>query len=136
MESNDNMKAPTDLTLQTGTMILKTSISIQLSRGSAYRSALGRTRSSGFTLVELLVVILIIAVLAATAFTIAKNVMAKAHQAGCVAVMRQVGIATAAYIVDNNDRMPGPIASNGNHAWSIEELSVSRLPRRNPSQQL
>lgn len=94
-------------------MIVKISINTALPRGSAYRSALGRTRSSGFTLTELLVVILIIAVLAATAFTIAKNVMAKAHQAGCVAIMRQVGIATAASIQDNNDRMPAPIVVNG-----------------------
>jgi prepilin-type N-terminal cleavage/methylation domain-containing protein/prepilin-type processing-associated H-X9-DG protein len=74
---------------------------------------LGKTRWSGFTLTELLVVIVIIAVLAATAFTVTRRVMTKAHQAGCVAVMRQVGIATGAYISDNNDRMPGPIAVNG-----------------------
>jgi prepilin-type N-terminal cleavage/methylation domain-containing protein/prepilin-type processing-associated H-X9-DG protein len=94
-------------------MTVKPSRSIEHSRGSASRSTLGKARSSGFTLTELLVVILIIVVLAATAFTMAKNVMAKAQQAGCVAVMRQVGIATAAYITDNNDRMPGPIAING-----------------------
>jgi prepilin-type N-terminal cleavage/methylation domain-containing protein/prepilin-type processing-associated H-X9-DG protein len=113
MESNGNMKPPTDLTIQTGTMTAETSKDIKHSRGAAYRSALGTTRSSGFTLTELLVVILIIAVLSATAFTVAKNVMAKAHQAGCVAVMRQVGIATAASIQDNNDRMPAPIVING-----------------------
>jgi len=94
-------------------MIVKNSPSLGLSRGAAYRSALGRTGSSGFTLTELLVVILIIAVLAATAFTITRQVLAKARQAGCVAIMRQVGIATGAYISDNNDRMPGPIGANG-----------------------
>ncbi len=78
-----------------------------------HRSFLGRTRLSGFTLVELLVVILIIVVLAATTFSVTRRVIAKAHQAGCVAVMRQVGIATGAYISDNNDRMPGPIGANG-----------------------
>jgi prepilin-type N-terminal cleavage/methylation domain-containing protein/prepilin-type processing-associated H-X9-DG protein len=94
-------------------MIVKTSTCLELSRGSAYRSAPGKARTSGFTLTELLVVILIIAVLAATVFTVTRKVMAKAHQAGCVAVMRQVGIATGAYIQDNNDRMPGPIGANG-----------------------
>lgn len=88
-------------------MIIKTSINTALPRGSAYRSALG------FTLTELLVVILIIVVLAATTFSVTKRVMAKAHQAGCVAVMRQVGIATGAYITDHNDRMPGPLKLNG-----------------------
>jgi prepilin-type N-terminal cleavage/methylation domain-containing protein/prepilin-type processing-associated H-X9-DG protein len=92
---------------------VKTSTNIETSRGSAYRYALGKALSSGFTLTELLVVIVIVAVLAATAFTITRQVVAKAHQAGCVAVMRQVGIATGAYISDNNDRMPGPIGANG-----------------------
>lgn len=58
-------------------------------------------------------VILIIVVLAETVFTVTRKVMAKAHQAGCVAVMRQVGVATAASIQDNNDRMPAPIVVNG-----------------------
>ena len=106
----DNGEWPT---IPTGTMTESASINTVIPRGSAYRSALGRTRSSGFTLIELLVVIVIIAVLAAITFTITKKVMAKAHQVGCVAVMRQVGIATAAYISDNNDRMPGPIVVNG-----------------------
>jgi prepilin-type N-terminal cleavage/methylation domain-containing protein/prepilin-type processing-associated H-X9-DG protein len=68
---------------------------------------------SGFTLMELLVVIAIIAVLAVVAFTATVKVMASARQSGCVASMRQVGIATAAFINDNNGRMPGPIQANG-----------------------
>lgn len=94
-------------------MIVKISINTALPRGSAYRSAIGRTRSSGFTLIELLVVILIVAVLAAITFTITRQFIAKAHQVGCMGVMRQVGIATAAYIQDNNDRMPAPVVVNG-----------------------
>jgi prepilin-type N-terminal cleavage/methylation domain-containing protein/prepilin-type processing-associated H-X9-DG protein len=80
---------------------------------SARRTACGRIGSSGFTLTELLVVILIIAVLAVTAVALTGRVLAKARQAGCVSVMHQVGTATAAFIVDNNDRMPGPIQANG-----------------------
>jgi prepilin-type N-terminal cleavage/methylation domain-containing protein/prepilin-type processing-associated H-X9-DG protein len=80
---------------------------------SARRTACGRSVSSGFTLTELLVVILIIAVLAVVVFTLTNQVLAKARQAGCVSAMHQVGIASAAFIVDNNDRMPGPIQANG-----------------------
>lgn len=94
-------------------MIRADAISMMPSPVSAYRTGRGENRRSGFTLTELLVVILIIAVLAVTAFTMTRQVVAKAHQAGCVAVMRQVGIATAAFIHDNNDRMPGPISANG-----------------------
>jgi prepilin-type N-terminal cleavage/methylation domain-containing protein/prepilin-type processing-associated H-X9-DG protein len=94
-------------------MTVQKSKDIEPSCGAAYRSVIGSTRSSGFTLIELLVVILIIVVLAAITFTITRHVIAKAHQVGCVGVMRQVGIATAGYIQDNNDRMPAPIAVNG-----------------------
>lgn len=80
---------------------------------SARKTACIRACSSGFTLTELLVVILIIVVLAVTAVTLTSQVLAKARQAGCVSVMRQVGTATAAFIADNNDRMPGPIQANG-----------------------
>jgi prepilin-type N-terminal cleavage/methylation domain-containing protein/prepilin-type processing-associated H-X9-DG protein len=69
--------------------------------------------SAGFTLSELLVALLIIAVLAVITISITVRVLSSARQAGGVAVMRQVGIATAAFIADNNDRIPGPIAANG-----------------------
>lgn len=113
MESNGNMKPPTDLTIQTETMTVQTSKDIEPSCGAAYRSVIGRTRSSGFTLIELLVCILIVAVLAAIIFIITRQLSTKAHQVGCMGVMRQLGIATAAYIQDNNDRMPAPIVVNG-----------------------
>jgi prepilin-type N-terminal cleavage/methylation domain-containing protein len=92
---------------------MKTSVSIESSTRALSLPALRRTRSSGFTLMELLVAIAIIAVLAVTTVTVTRQVMTKARQSGCVGVMRQVGIATAAYIQDNNDSMPGPIQANG-----------------------
>ena len=64
-------------------------------------------------MVELLVVIVIVAAMAVMASLVTRKVMASARQAGGVEVMRQVGLATAAFIVANNDRMPGPIQSNG-----------------------
>jgi prepilin-type N-terminal cleavage/methylation domain-containing protein/prepilin-type processing-associated H-X9-DG protein len=117
-------------TIQTGIMIAETSGGIGRSQGSANRSALGRTHPSGFTLVEVLVVILIITVLAAIVFTLTRQVSAKARQAGGVAVMRQVGIATAAYIQDKNDSMPGPIRDNGqrpNYAGPTAPTLFSKL---------
>jgi prepilin-type N-terminal cleavage/methylation domain-containing protein/prepilin-type processing-associated H-X9-DG protein len=80
---------------------------------SARATNCGRHGSFGFTLTELLVVIAIVAGLAVVAFSVTRNVMAGARQAGGVEVMRQVGTATAAFIVENNDRMPGPIQANG-----------------------
>lgn len=93
-------------------------ISANLVAAISHRSSIhglprSRNGSSGFTLTELMVVIVMIAVLATIAFSLSVKVLASARQAGGVAVMRQVGIATAAFIQENNDHMPGPIAANG-----------------------
>ena len=94
-------------------MIHATPLASKHQKQSALPPDRGNIALSGFTLTELLVVILVIAVLAATTFSVTARVLAKARQAGCVASMRQVGIATGAYIQDNNDRMPGPLKLNG-----------------------
>lgn len=57
--------------------------------------------SKGFTLVELLVVIVMIAALAAIVFTIARKGMDKANTAGCINNMRQIGLALTSYQSEN-----------------------------------
>jgi len=67
----------------------------------------GRVRRlRGFTLIELLVVIAIIAILAAILFPVFLNAKAQALTAKCSSNLRQVGIATALYMNDNNGRYP------------------------------
>jgi prepilin-type N-terminal cleavage/methylation domain-containing protein/prepilin-type processing-associated H-X9-DG protein len=73
-------------------------------------------KSRGFTLVELLVVIIMVAVLAVIAFTYARKGIASADRAACLGIMRQYGSATAAYIADHNGSFPGPIKANGQTA--------------------
>jgi prepilin-type N-terminal cleavage/methylation domain-containing protein/prepilin-type processing-associated H-X9-DG protein len=94
-------------------VIVKTSPNLEIPRASACRSARERTRSAGLTLVELLVVIAIVAVLTVVVFTATVRVMASARQAAGVSIMQQLGVATAAFIQDNNNQMPGPISANG-----------------------
>lgn len=72
-----------------------------------------RPLDTGFTLTELLVVILIVVVLAAIALTVVRNAVSSADRAACAGIMRQLGVATATYISDNNGVMPGPIGGNG-----------------------
>lgn len=67
----------------------------------------------GFTLVELLVVIVIIAALAAIAFTLALRMKKSANQAITTANLRQIGVAMITYTADKG-RFP---SRNGDPVW-------------------
>jgi prepilin-type N-terminal cleavage/methylation domain-containing protein/prepilin-type processing-associated H-X9-DG protein len=65
----------------------------------------------GFTLVELLVVVAIIAVLAALLAPIFQNSIAASRRAACISNLRQIGVGIAAYAADNDGVIPyGPKA--------------------------
>jgi prepilin-type processing-associated H-X9-DG protein/prepilin-type N-terminal cleavage/methylation domain-containing protein len=65
-----------------------------------------RIRPAGLTLVEVLIVIVIIAVLAAISFPLAKGMRERARSAQCLQNLRQIGIGLHAYISENNGRFP------------------------------
>jgi len=60
----------------------------------------------GFTLIELLVVIAIIAILVAILFPVFASVREKARQISCASNEKQLGLAFAQYIQDNDERYP------------------------------
>lgn len=72
---------------------------------------------SGFTLLELLVVIGIIAILVALAFPIYSVALQHANCAGCMARMRTVGMAFMSYASDNDEELPGRVVGNGVNKW-------------------
>jgi len=57
----------------------------------------------GFTLIELLVVIAIISILAAILFPVFAQAKASAKTIACLASVKQMGLATAMYITDNDE---------------------------------
>src|SRR5665213_1502847 len=61
---------------------------------------------SGFTLIEILVVIAIIAALAAIAFPVFATAREKARQVSCASNMKQLGLAFAMYGDDNDGMLP------------------------------
>jgi len=71
-----------------------------------------RTKSSGFTLIEMLVVIAIIAVLAAILFPVFGRAREKSRQTVCLANLGQIGAAVTMYETDYAGFLP---------AWCISE---------------
>lgn len=79
-------------------------------------------RKSGFTLIEILVVIAIIAIIAAILFPVFGSARENARRAACQSNMRQIGMAFMQYAQDYNDRLPSvsdAMASDGaRNTWN------------------
>ena len=61
----------------------------------------------GFTLIEVLVTVAIVAMLAAIAFPAFKSSFASAKNAKCVSNLRQIGVGMSLYVADNNGMLLG-----------------------------
>jgi prepilin-type N-terminal cleavage/methylation domain-containing protein len=67
-----------------------------------------KSRIDGFSLIELLVSIAVIAILAAILIPVISVVRSSAEAAVCATNMRQIGQAIQLHVSDNNGRLPGP----------------------------
>jgi len=75
-------------------------------RDSHASNVCGKQSRHGFTLVELLVVIAVIAILAALLLPVLSRAKAKAHRTACINNMRNLALGLVMYTHDNNERMP------------------------------
>jgi prepilin-type N-terminal cleavage/methylation domain-containing protein/prepilin-type processing-associated H-X9-DG protein len=98
-----------------------------------------KQKKSGFTLVELLVVIVIIAALAAVSFTVGPKMMAKAKATESMQNIRQFGPLLASYAADHSMKLPaakGPYlledGTSPDLQWN-EVCLVMSYPQTDPS---
>lgn len=104
--------------------------SFSLRRGRAPSST---SKSSGFTIVELLAVVVLIAILAALVLPNYKGWLARAAQAKCMGNMRSIHVALGNYLNDHKDVWPqGPSPLEG-APWAefwVRALSEEGIDQR------
>lgn len=72
-----------------------------------------KLRLRGFTLTELLVVIGVISILAGLIFPSLRRTMESSRSAFCLSNLRQIGVAVAAYVGDNDGVLPSSQVKDG-----------------------
>src|SRR5688500_6053815 len=92
-------------------------------------------KKSGFTLIEFLVVIAIIAILAALLFPVFARARENGRRASCQSNQKQILLGLAAYTKDYDDRMPPAFGGTNDMVWAgrldsyVKSTQLYRCPR-------
>lgn len=95
-------------------------------------------RRTGFTLLELLVVITLLLLLAGTLTASVGKAQARVRTVSCLSNLRQWGLATHQHCLDHDDRLPPDGAPNGislDAAWYVDlplALGIAPYPKAGP----
>lgn len=82
----------------------------------------------GFTLVELLVVLAIVAALAGIGIPLTRSVIGKSREASCLNNLRSLGVGLQSYLQDHNNLMPELKAGRASKTEEAPVLDVVLLP--------
>jgi len=83
-------------------------------------------RTLGFTIIELLVVVAIIAILAGLIFPVFAKAKEKANDGVCQSNLKQIGIALRMYIGDHDGRLPTAAINGGTYVYNTATREAMR----------
>lgn len=85
-------------------------------------------KDRGFTLLELLVVIAVIAALAGIGTAVARPMLARSRQAACLNQLRSIGTALESYLQDHNQKFPELAAGRSSKTEDLPVLETALQP--------
>jgi prepilin-type N-terminal cleavage/methylation domain-containing protein len=85
-------------------------------------------KRTGFTLMELLVVLVIVASLAGVGTVIGRSMIAKSRQAACLSTLRSLGVGLESYLQDHQQKLPDLEAGRASKTDDLPVLETVLLP--------
>jgi prepilin-type N-terminal cleavage/methylation domain-containing protein/prepilin-type processing-associated H-X9-DG protein len=100
----------------------------KLNRVYPRSSAVLHSSVHGFTLMELLIVLAVVAVLAGTGVPLGRSMVAKSREAACLNQLRGLGVALESYLQDNQRKLPIMESGRSSRTDDMPALETVLLP--------